>query len=234
MRTRARRLVVLRGDASETAARAEAMIGSENSDTAVAWISDTATTRIHDAIQIRSHELVRRLGNAFDVVVLDAHAGVDADLLGQVHGLIQGGGALILRLPPIGAAWPNLARLAAYPYPTAAVGRRFVDHIDQVLAQSAIPTPDTLEPGDRTTTGTAEQAAVVSGLLRVWSRGEASRSVIIADRGRGKSSALGLALARANNDSNDNLEQWITAGSELATAEVRRFAGPSPRFVPLL
>ncbi|HLT38324.1 MAG TPA: GNAT family N-acetyltransferase, partial [Enhygromyxa sp.] len=176
------------------------------------------------------HELASRLGQAFDVVVVDAHAGIDADVLGQAHGLLFGGGALVLRMGLEQA--PPDPRLAASPYTVADVGRRFASHVEQVLERCASPAPSSLGPADRTTAGTVEQAQIVAQLIRRWAVGVPSRTVLLADRGRGKSSALGLALAGFAEQATGEL--IVTAGSEAAAAEVLRFAGSAARFVPLL
>ncbi len=223
--TRERQLVLVRGDAAKTSAQVEAML-TELTDDAVAWVSDSPPTRAFS--WLRPRRLVKSLGQAFDVVILDAHAGLDADLLGQAHGMIHAGGALVLRLAPIGAELPGLA---VYPYTASDVGHRFVDHVERVLSRFASPTPATLGPADRATTGTAEQARVVARLLALWSTAPPSRAAIIADRGRGKSSALGLALREAGAD---RRERAVTGPSEAAVAEVLRFADGAARFVPLL
>jgi tRNA(Met) cytidine acetyltransferase len=96
-----------------------------------------------------------------------------------------------------------------------------------VLAEAASAIPASLGPADRATAGTAEQAELVERLIRAWTRTSPTRTVLVADRGRGKSSALGLALRGSS-------EAIVTAGSEAAVGEVLRFAGEAARFVPLL
>ena len=74
----------------------------------------------------------RLLGGAFDAVVLDVHAGLDADVLGQAQGFVRGGGALVLRWPDA----PPLAgreRLAAYPFSPEDVGVRFFRRVERWL-----------------------------------------------------------------------------------------------------
>ena len=79
-----RRCVVLRGTPEETRAEAKQLLG----DADVLW-TESGDRRA----------LQRALGRSFDAVVLDAHHGFDADALGQAHGMIWAGGALILRRP---------------------------------------------------------------------------------------------------------------------------------------
>jgi tRNA(Met) cytidine acetyltransferase len=194
---------------------------------------------------MRPRELVRALGRSFDVVVLDGHGRLDPEQLGQAHGLVRGGGALVLRLDPEHARPAAEARmhLAAYPFTPADVGQRFAAHLRRVLGDYAEPLMDRLEPGDRAEAGTPEQAAVVAALVADWTRpippdptaATPPFAVLIADRGRGKSSALGLALAElAARD--DARERLVTGPSEAAVAELLRFANrhaPAARFVAL-
>src|SRR5690606_15989735 len=132
------RLLIIRGSEPQTRGQVEAMLASLPADS-VAWIAEP-------------HELARRLGRAFGVGVVGAHAGSDADVLGQAHGLLFGGGALVPRMGLEQA--PPDPRLAASPYTVADVGRRFASHVEQVLERCASPAPSSLGPADRTTAGT--------------------------------------------------------------------------------
>lgn len=226
MTKRHRRLVIVRGSEAQTSACVDAML-SAVPERDVAWIAETTPSR--EYVHVRPHELATRLGQAFDVVVLAGHRSLDADTLGQAHGLVFGGGALVLRLGLEAVADP---RLAVFPYRAADVGRRFAVHVERVLSDSASPIPSALGPADRETAGTSEQAELVARLICSWTRAVPTRSAIVADRGRGKSSALGLALRGFAEHATGEL--IVTAGSEAAVAELLRFAGDSARFVPLL
>jgi len=72
--------------------------------------------------------------------------------------------------------------------------------------------------------GTEEQEQVVKQLATMFSDPTPAIAVLLADRGRGKSSALGLALSRAN------VAASVTAPLEDSAAEVFRFA-PHARYV---
>lgn len=211
MTLRPRKLMILRGSEAATREQAEAMTRTLAAES-IAWLGPREITQ---------------LGQAFDVVVLDGHAGLDADRLGQAHGLVFGGGTLLLLLGDELA--PADPRLAVYPYTAAEVGRRFATHVEEVLERHASPAPLALGPADRPSAGTLEQSRIVARLIERWRASTPSRVVLVADRGRGKSSALGLALAGLGFG-----EHIVTAGNEAAAAEVLRFAGDVVRFVPLL
>ena len=202
-----RHLIVLRGDAPEPPLAGEGLhIGPGG---------------------LPAEDVKRLLGKSFDFVVLDAREGLDADVLGQAHGFIRGGGALVLRLW-VGAA-PASAALAVWPFEVEAVGRRFPARIEALLAgfgagsgagSGAKGWPPAAEP--------PEQARVVAQLIEVLTGPPGGRVVILSDRGRGKSSALGLALRGLPAD----LNVVVTAGQPESIVEVERFAPGPVRYLP--
>jgi tRNA(Met) cytidine acetyltransferase len=221
MADRHRRCVILRGRESETAALALEQIDSLPPES-VLWVSDDAVEgRVHTA----PAEVKRSLGVSYDVVVLDVHRGIDADLLGQCHGFIWGGGCLILRMPPLGQRpQRGQQRFAVHPYTTADVNHRFYDRFEAALARSPFCGLDPIiRPATRVVHGTEEQTAVVGQLSALFSDRTPHAAVILSDRGRGKSSALGLALKSATEAY--PLSVVVTAANQVSTAEVFRFAG---------
>ncbi|MFO0744584.1 MAG: GNAT family N-acetyltransferase [Myxococcota bacterium] len=175
------------------------------------------------------------LGRAFDAVVLDVFAGLDADLLGQVHGFIRGGGALVLRMPPCGTV-PERGRerLAAWPFTAADVGQRFHERFERALARHASDDGATpIAPPPHTFVGTREQDDVVGRLLALFEGPPGRAAVLTADRGRGKSSALGLAIAALGRGPCAGRRVVVTAVEPDAADEVFRFAEGHARFVPL-
>ena len=212
---RHRHLIVLRGSRDETARAARAaLVGRGGPGADDLWVASDATP---------PSRVRRLLGQAFDAVVLDLHDGVDADLIGQVHGFVRGGGALVLRLPPLGAPpGAGQLRLAAFPYQAADVGTRFQQHFERALARTVVSAPDALGPVAHALAGTPEQATVVAHLAARLAADRPSLTTLVADRGRGKSSALGLAL-RACRELTD-ARVVVTANDPASAAEVFRFA----------
>lgn len=194
----------------------------------VLWIGDPAEQGRFEALapgQVR-----RALGRSLDAVVVDGHGGLDADALGSAHGLVRGDGALVLRLPELGTE-PTLsarARLAVEPFTPADVGTRFHRHLERAVARAEVEGARTLAPPSRSLTGHEEQAALVERLRRRWESPGPSGTVLLADRGRGKSSALGLALAGT---SEAGTRVAVTGPGPEAAAEVFRFAAGEPRVV---
>lgn len=155
-------------------------------------------------------QVTRHLGSECAVLVFDTHDGLDADALAAALGTLRGGGSLLL-LTPDWQHWVELdtsaLRFAAHPLGAEAIGRRFPARLRGALqshAQVTLETPHThpaplqLQQECAPAPGlqlSEEQQAVVHAVDRV-ALGHARRPlVLLADRGRGKSTALGAALA---------------------------------------
>lgn len=244
----------MRGSPEQTRELVDGLL-ARFADDAVLWVGEE-----HDAgrfMPVGPRALASVLGRSFDAVVLDAHAGIDADRLGIVQGLAWGGGVIALRMPPRGAA-PSVEfqrPLAAFPYWPKDVTSRFGRHVEATIDAAQVPvfcpgaqgfeTPPPLSPPKHATTGHEEQRQVVETLRKLWSRPGPSRTVLMASRGRGKSSALGLALQSIVEEQRPHSvprTAIVTAAHPDAVAEVLRFAlplAPPPddpdrlRFVPL-
>lgn len=185
------------------------------------WVSAT------EPGALRPRDLRAHLGRGLALVTLDAHAGLDPDALAACHGFVRAGGALVIRLDP--ELPPPDPRLAAWPFDPSEVGRRFETRTRASLFASLAVHPantltDPLPPPPPIVGGTAEQAALVMALTFT----PRAATVLTADRGRGKSSTLGLWLASLPRD----LRVVVSASSPEAVAEVLRFCPHAP-FVPL-
>lgn len=229
---RHRRLIVLRGAAEATRAEAAHLTAALPPDDLL-WISAAEAPPQAPVTATPPHRARRLLGRSFDAVVLDAHEGLQAEVWGQSQGFIWGGGALILCLPPVGALG-DAGRdwLAAHPFTPEDVGARFAAHIERALTRAhALSTSAPLTPAPHEVQGTAEQAEVIAALVKLMRDGAPGACAVVrADRGRGKSSALGLALAEAHQQG--GLTATVTADTREAAAEILRFAGDAARFIP--
>jgi len=153
------------------------------------------------------------LGQEYALVVMDTYHGLNPDVFGRVSGLVQAGGALLILSPTL-EDWPTYPdpehlKLAPYPVEAKNISSFYLKRWVRLLSSlqgieryrtetgSAIPsivtsTPDS--PPSRACTD--DQQYAVDAVLHAV-RGQRRRPAIItADRGRGKSAALGLAAGQ--------------------------------------
>lgn len=232
-----RRLIWIEGAAA--ACRADAHARLAGLDPArVAWLGHHARAR---AGAIEPGRAARQLGGDLDAAVIDAHDGLDPDDLGALAGMVRGGGALLLLSPPA-ADWPAhtdpaLGRIASHGCPPERFGSAFLERLMRLLAahpaairQNArngppplpaprwAPTPDARDPDCLT----GEQAAAVAAILAVAVTASPAPLLMTADRGRGKSAALGIAARRLTARGQ---RVTVTAPAFRAAATVFRHAG---------
>ncbi|KTG17247.1 MULTISPECIES: GNAT family N-acetyltransferase [unclassified Guyparkeria] len=177
------------------------------------------------------------LGGECDRVIFNALSGFDPDALGAVAGLPRAGGCLILIAPPL-ADWPEredpeLARITAYPFTPADGGSAYIRRLTGLLKEqqplwtvtegkplAAVPSPVGSTDEPRLATApcrTPDQAEAVERIVHV-ARSRPRRPLVLrSHRGRGKSSALGIAAARV-------LEEGL--GDVLVTAPRREAVEP--------
>ncbi len=219
LRAGQRRAVVLAGAADWGRDQAVAMLDAAGLERSrVLWAGEAAP---EGSMVCPSGGLVGYLGTESDALVMDAHAGLDPDGLGAGAGTVRGGGLLVLLTPPLGE-WPahpdpQAARLAVDGYGPEAMGRRFLawlaatlsaDPWTVVLEQGhAVPDVQPL-PGPSCQRSvpedpdciTTDQATAVAAVLRTATGHRRRPTVLTADRGRGKSAALGIAAGRLLRD----------------------------------
>ncbi|MCF7991905.1 MAG: GNAT family N-acetyltransferase [Thiohalocapsa sp.] len=216
-----RRLLLLDGGPEWTLqALREALTALNNPDATrqPTWVS----ARIGDP-RLPPHRACELLGGESSLLIYDAHSGLDADGLAAAAGTLRGGGLMILLTPPL-ATWssaddPAAERIAVHPYRGADVGSRFIARLARLLRHcgavgrcSEYPTPPTdatrhAAPAagpanappcgaDEAAAATPDQALAVSAVLEL-AGGRARRALVLtADRGRGKSAALGIAAGQ--------------------------------------
>ncbi|HER35549.1 MAG: tRNA(Met) cytidine acetyltransferase [Halothiobacillaceae bacterium] len=200
--------ILITGSPAWARATASALV---NQDTL--WVGPDAPASVRSLSLRRARE---SLGGECERVVVNALSGFDPDALGAVAGLPRAGGCLILLVPPL-ADWPErddpeLARITPYPFTPADAGSAYLRRLTRLLDQShplwtireGEPRPRVPPPAEPVASPehvaapcrTADQAEAVEGILHV-ARGRPRRPLVLrSHRGRGKSSALGIAAAR--------------------------------------
>ncbi len=220
-RARRHRLaLVIAGTADWTQRLAEACL-QESPGTGV-WLADGPLTRPHQPLAAG----LALLGGELDYLVYDAQAGFDPDSFGAATGALRGGGLLLLLTPPLQdwprLPDPQARRIAVTGCAPEHLSGRFLARLVRVLAgqegitlieqgqPAGLTAPPPLAsaqeqalapawPGPEdagTPCRTPDQAEAVRAIVHT-ARGRARRPLVItSDRGRGKTSALGLAAGQ--------------------------------------
>ncbi len=162
------------------------------------------------------------LGQEFDAVIFNAHNRFDPNAFGAVSGTIRASGYLLLLKPP---QWQQNK-----------LGKSlFLSRFDQILTQfehQKILAKETLTlqalpslPAHKTTT-TEDQQRAIQAIIKVV-KGHRRRPLIIsANRGRGKSAALGIAARQLYEQDKQACKRIIVcAPSKKTAAIIFNFAG---------
>ena len=154
------------------------------------------------------------LGRNLSLIVWDSHSGTHPAGLGAVSGALVGGGLLVWLVPPL-VDWsegpdPDYDRLRHHAPPY-----RFLARMARLLGQAAeqppnaLVTPDSafLEPPAPPAAArqapqgpTDDQQRAIEAVMAMGGAAEPAPVVLRADRGRGKSAALGMAATRLVNE----------------------------------
>lgn len=184
-----------------------------------AWISDLEIAGVKS---IRTDRTAQLLGQETNSVVYECGQRIDATALGIASGTIAGGGMLILLIPPYDQ-WtvPSESRFHARIF-------RLLTSCDSVIRV----TQGEQEPDINKYTGanplssaptsgiaaTPDQGRAIDAIHTVISGQRKRPAVLIADRGRGKSAALGIAAAQLLNGKLTNI--LVTGHSRKAVQSV--------------
>ncbi len=205
----ARRLLLVSG---ERQACVDWVAGQlQESDAAdVLWLARDAPRPF---VAVAPDQVLQRLGSESRLLVIDAFQGLHPDAFAAAGGTLRGGGDCVLLTPPL-RDWadyvdPDKARFAAYPQTAGDLRGLFIARLLRLWRDSpaVVPlTPDApqrlrLAPvSDAPFVLNTAQEAIAEAVRRV-AHGHARRPLVLtADRGRGKSTALGIAAARLLQD----------------------------------
>ncbi|WP_432473221.1 tRNA(Met) cytidine acetyltransferase TmcA [Amphritea sp. HPY] len=189
------------------------------------WIGDQAVGGMQPCIgmeQISPKQAHQVLGQEREVLIFDSWSGFNPNAFGQTSGIVVAGGILVLVIPALDS-WqayddPEYRSIATTPYRTEDVGRRFISHLRRciglderlTLVEQDKPLPEIWlpdQPDPRTDFlppyRSDDQQQMVEQIVRHFLSPEqplltssAEPVVITADRGRGKSAALGIVAAK--------------------------------------
>jgi len=209
------------GSPAETALAAlEALKGIEpGRPEAVLWVSESQGPESYKETSVKA--VSRLLGASFSAVVLDLHHTYNPDTLGRCQGFVWGGGLLILRLNPLSRPPTQYTEhMVLVGFDVSDVGTRAYQRLLSCIGHLPTQT-EAVNTAVQVPRGTQEQAAVVERLQQILAQQRPSYTCLTADRGRGKSSAMGLALRVL---STTEVRVAITAAYPTSVQEVLRFA----------
>ena len=161
------------------------------------------------------------LGQDTDIIVFDAHSGFDVNAFAAVSGTLRGGGTLYLLTPPLDE-WadfpdPDYRRFIPYPYQPHEVRGRFLGRFVGMLKTGCHCRSFSPIVGLNDL-----QVVAVETIL------QANAPVVLtADRGRGKSAALGMAASQLQAAGKRVL---LTAPSRATVESVFKHAELPPSF----
>ncbi|GJL81698.1 MAG: tRNA(Met) cytidine acetyltransferase TmcA [marine bacterium B5-7] len=173
------------------------------------WLSDADLERP----TLLSPKPSRLIGRQIDAAVIDAWSGFDADIFGALAGSVRGGGVLVLCCPRLDE-WPQYndpygIRFSVFPAQEYVIGNHYLTRFTSLLADDprvCIVDPETADwdvvrvtdsvLGEEPFALTSDQQQAVDAVLKVIMGQRRRPAVLIADRGRGKSAALGYAAAQ--------------------------------------
>ncbi|MFZ3405731.1 GNAT family N-acetyltransferase [Aeromonas salmonicida] len=213
-----RRLIWLEGDEADCIARAEPLL-----DGAIFWLGEGPA---HHG-PVPAAKALQRLGQECDTLVFNAFSGFHPDAFGALAGTLRAGGLLLLLTPPreLWPAWPDpdRIRLVAQPEEASRAGHGFIARLVRLLtsdpALSLLPptSPQPWQPIGAERPLSDDQALALPAIQRVLHGHRRRPLVLSADRGRGKSSLLGLAAAGLLRQQPD-LKIVVTAPSQATVA----------------
>ncbi|WP_455223554.1 tRNA(Met) cytidine acetyltransferase TmcA [Kaarinaea lacus] len=173
--------------------------------------------QINHIEQLEISAATQCLGHEFEHAIIDFHDGIDPNALGAISGTVSGGGLMILLFPPLSDLEnfkdPEKQRMAIWPHRAQDVGTRFLQRMRNIildsnyvsLIQENRPLPRNVAVENVTDMSgylkndicrTKDQQQVVEAIEHVAHGHRRRPLVITANRGRGKSAALGIAAAR--------------------------------------
>lgn len=211
---RHRACVILVGDAEWRQSQLQQALATSPENTGIE-ISEQAQFAQTEAIT--SGQLSHRLGQETDFAIFTAEAGIDANALGQASGMIRAGGILWLSLPSDWCEQPNPSnqRFLSYPlelqHSLKGFNRFFWQGLKQQAEHHQVYWVEQNKPLPKLAINVTqvEKFNAVSGIqltadqTQGWQAiqsvafGHRHRPLVItADRGRGKSTLLGVAAIR--------------------------------------
>lgn len=220
--------VVLIGDEKWTRESAALLVSDKASDmpsSTTVWVSDIV---IEGVDVIAPNRAVGLLGQEFDALVFDIGERFDADALGATAGLVKGGGVIVIRVASQDSLIAHTPAHSLYLHRFLRLAQASSEihvftqstEVPDPIIGSSNSSPD--DAADSAVRADADQQAAVVAIKHVVYGHRRRPLVLTADRGRGKSAALGLAAGALLLEGRERI--IVTAPRPSAAATVLRFA----------
>lgn len=202
-----RQLLVITGQ-EDWATKAANTLISHNHLHSLLWVGDALAEAEYkyENISIKSYR--SKLGHEYDWVVLNCFSGFRANAAMALSGTIKANGLMIILCPDL-SEWPNYAdpdqiNRVSYGYQYSNNTSLFIQHLISsinednsvaILSETEFSGKTFLVEENASEDRFSEQETAVKSICKV-AQGHRNRPLVLtADRGRGKSSALGIAAA---------------------------------------
>ena len=175
------------------------------------WVGQVEYDQVTVVTAKQVHQI---LGREYDLAVFDAYEGFDADVFAAMTGTVRGGGICFLLIPPKNS-WANFSdpvyqRLFGLEGEASLSNsvfiERFLRFIDEQAGVYCIEQHQTVLPSIvqtipfgaeiKTPKDKYSQNDAISAVVNVVKGHRRRPAVLISDRGRGKSAAMGMAAAQ--------------------------------------
>lgn len=219
---RHRSVIILAGDLAWTKTTACQIIHNLNLD-AVFWVSHRST---EEDSSFRSSQLTTKIGQETNHIVFDMFSGFNPKIFTTVAGTLKAGGVFII-LCPFFEQWPKFddpfyatmhlplhgADLSGAIDIPGSFLIRFIKILRSqtgciILDQAAvldIPHISKINKPRLDRQSTLEQQLIVVSIIKSFTRKKKNVQVLVANRGRGKSAALGLIAAELMHQENTHI-----------------------------
>ncbi|WP_293746870.1 GNAT family N-acetyltransferase [uncultured Paraglaciecola sp.] len=231
-----RQLLVLTGQEQWTINTADTLLGDHDFQNTL-WVGDTQSE--YQNINIKNYR--SKLGHEYDFVVLNCFSGFRANAAMALSGTIKAKGLMILLCPDIDL-WPTYddpekINRISFGYNQQKINSQFFRYLSSAFTEDhfvAVCTKDqfsgsvAIAEKMSVTHNFDQQNQAVEGIIRV-ALGHRNRPLVLtADRGRGKSSALGIAAAELMKQYSKTI--WVTA---LHLDNTEQIFGHALRMLPM-
>ena len=244
-----RRMLVCAGDSGWCQQIAEASVRQLPDQSRHLYVGDSKITGIS---MISARQSRQWLGRELDFLIFDAWSGFDVDAFGALSGTVCAGGLLLLLIPELDL-WPEWndpehRRIQVYPQQQEEVSGYYLRRLASLIQSCGLVTVysqagglvyETMIlsnhiKGDQNVATpeypcrTLDQQTAVYAVHKVVKGHRRRPLVLTADRGRGKSAALGIAAAQLINEGLETV--LVTAPAQKTTEVLYRHAEEVSRF----